>query len=384
MVVVPSDTKTTNKIFKQLPQEIYGTDTYVHYNSDKDTRPWLCINKVDVDTPTKDIKQLITNIKTDFTNKNITIEGLHRKQKGNLKTTLLLFKTTDEEARNKLINTKIPHNNKILTIRTYIDKGNIRCTKCQQLGHTKHTCKNTQTCVRCGQTSCPPQQCKNPNIRQCVNCRGQDAASYKNCPELKRQQQFTFEKRKTQSYADVVTKQQQQYNIKEIEIDKAIQTQQQNNNQLQQTIEQQNTQIQTQNNEIDKLKELLQEQTNKHQIAINTIINNTQTEITKLTEFCKLNLTTIAENRNDISIILRKTIAEVVYDNINNRSNPTKRDIDKQTKQTYDKIRKDYELTKTKRTNNEYSSMDTTQSPINDESKSVKTPTKVNNNKQNV
>ena len=127
----------------KYPPHIYGHNLYINLTKDKtDTRPWLCINQVEYNKDTEhqtltDIKNKINSIKNKLTNSDITIEGLHRKQKGPLQTTLLLFKTMHEIDQQTLTENKITHNNKSIHIRTYIDKSHTQCTNCQRIGHTQ-------------------------------------------------------------------------------------------------------------------------------------------------------------------------------------------------------------------------------------------------------
>ena len=118
MILTPSGHVALNSIMKpdKYPTETYGHDLYIHLTEDKtDLRPWLCLNQITYNKDNEhqtllDIKQTITNTKTYHNDKNIQIEGLHRKCKGRLTTTLILFKTTDDIAQNKLLATKIQHN----------------------------------------------------------------------------------------------------------------------------------------------------------------------------------------------------------------------------------------------------------------------------------
>ena len=245
MLITPSDHAATNSLLKanNYPTATYGPDLYIHLTTDKtDTRPWLCVNQVEYNkdnehTTLQDIKQIIQNIKTPHNDKQTTIEGLHRKQKGPLTTTLLLFKTTDDITQNHLTNTKIQYNNKILTIRVYIDKRTIQCSKCQQLGHLQRQCHNKPACVRCAGT-CPQNNCKSGDRRNCVNCNGHHASTSKQCPELKKHIKHLFDNKKTQSYAQILGQQQtelhkeQQNHTNQIN---TITTQQINNNKLNET-----------------------------------------------------------------------------------------------------------------------------------------------------
>ena len=176
MIITPSHHAGTSSLVKtaKYPPHIYGHNLYIHLTKDKtDTRPWLCINQVEYNKDTEhqtltDIKNKINSIKNKLTNSDITIEGLHRKQKGPLQTTLLLFKTMHEIDQQTLTENKITHNNKSIHIRTYIDKSHTQCTNCQRIGHTHKQCKKEHACIRCCKT-CPPPPLTIANLEPCEN-----------------------------------------------------------------------------------------------------------------------------------------------------------------------------------------------------------------------
>ena len=59
---------------------------------------------------------------------------------------------------------------------------------CQCFGHSAQNCKSKQKCVVCGENhshkGCPKKEAKQP---KCANCSGPHVASYKGCPEYKKQ-----------------------------------------------------------------------------------------------------------------------------------------------------------------------------------------------------
>ena len=63
-----------------------------------------------------------------------------------------------------------------------------RCFNCQCFGHSAQNCKSKQKCVICGENhshkGCPQKEAKQP---KCANCSGPHVASYKGCPEYKKQ-----------------------------------------------------------------------------------------------------------------------------------------------------------------------------------------------------
>ena len=64
-----------------------------------------------------------------------------------------------------------------------------QCFNCQCFGHSAQNCKSKQKCVICGENhshkGCPPKkEAKQP---KCANCSGPHVASYKGCPEYKKQ-----------------------------------------------------------------------------------------------------------------------------------------------------------------------------------------------------
>ena len=63
-----------------------------------------------------------------------------------------------------------------------------QCFNCQCFGHSAQNCKSKQKCVICGENhshkECPKKEAKQP---KCANCSGPHVASYKRCPEYKKQ-----------------------------------------------------------------------------------------------------------------------------------------------------------------------------------------------------
>ena len=103
MIITASDAKSINYILKnnKYPTHIYGHDLYIHITKEKtDIRPWLCVNQIDYnkDTEHQTLNDIKHKIKTS--NKNIEIEGLHRKHKGPLPTSLILFKNPQTKYHN--------------------------------------------------------------------------------------------------------------------------------------------------------------------------------------------------------------------------------------------------------------------------------------------
>ena len=63
-----------------------------------------------------------------------------------------------------------------------------QCFNCQCFGHSAQNCKSKQKCVICVENhshkGCPRKEAKRP---KCANCYGPHVASYKRCPEYKKQ-----------------------------------------------------------------------------------------------------------------------------------------------------------------------------------------------------
>ena len=81
----------------------------------------------------------------------------------------------------------------------------ILCFNCQCFGHSAKTCRSKQKCLICGgnhsHKGCPGKESRKPT---CANCKGPHVASYKGCPEYKKQafRQHVVNNQKT--YASVV------------------------------------------------------------------------------------------------------------------------------------------------------------------------------------
>ena len=63
-----------------------------------------------------------------------------------------------------------------------------QCFNCQSFGHSAKNCRSKQKCLICGEShshkGCPNKDAKKP---KCANCKGPHVASYKGCPEYKKQ-----------------------------------------------------------------------------------------------------------------------------------------------------------------------------------------------------
>ena len=82
----------------------------------------------------------------------------------------------------------------------------MQCYNCQCFGHAAKTCRSKQKCLICGENhshkGCPSRESRKPT---CANCHGPHVASYKGCPEYKKQafRQHVVNNQKT--YASVVS-----------------------------------------------------------------------------------------------------------------------------------------------------------------------------------
>ena len=81
-----------------------------------------------------------------------------------------------------------------------------QCFNCQCFGHSAQNCKSKQKCVICGENhshkGCPKTEAKQP---KCANCSGPHVASYKGCPEYKKQAFRQHVVNNQKSYAAVVS-----------------------------------------------------------------------------------------------------------------------------------------------------------------------------------
>ncbi|GFS16882.1 nucleic-acid-binding protein from mobile element jockey [Elysia marginata] len=58
----------------------------------------------------------------------------------------------------------------------------MRCFKCHRYGHGSEKCRRPEAiCARCGRTGHKVEEC--PNDPHCINCRGDHAASDRQCPK---------------------------------------------------------------------------------------------------------------------------------------------------------------------------------------------------------
>ena len=82
----------------------------------------------------------------------------------------------------------------------------MHCYNCQCFGHSAKTCRSKQKCLVCGGNH-SHKRCTSRESRKrtCANCNGPHVASYKGCPEYKKQafRQHVVNNQKT--YASVVS-----------------------------------------------------------------------------------------------------------------------------------------------------------------------------------
>ena len=81
-----------------------------------------------------------------------------------------------------------------------------QCFNCQCFEHSAQNCKSKQKCVICDENhshkGCPKKEAKQP---KCANCSGPHVASYKGCPEYKKQAFRQHVVNNQKSYAAVVS-----------------------------------------------------------------------------------------------------------------------------------------------------------------------------------
>ena len=168
--------------------DIYGTRLYPHQLNQDQTIPRLCINKIPY---TKENEQeTLELIRHTLTYTNTTpdkpnhIAGLHRKYKGKLPTTLILFSPQDIETHDTLHNqnTQLDNTHGTHSIRTYINTNILQCTTCHVIGHSHSHCTNSRRCVMCG-GNCK-NDCPQGTPRKCVNCGGSHPSTHHACPVI--------------------------------------------------------------------------------------------------------------------------------------------------------------------------------------------------------
>ena len=246
------------------PTASYGRNLYIHKtNNDNNQQPWLCINQVPYEQDKdeqklEDIRNRLNNT-TDGLGDKISIIGLHRKYRGLLPTTLLLYKTETATAQNYLLNNDIRHNQHKLKTRLYIHKTQMQCTNCNKLGHKKTHCKNNYRCVKCGKNF-PLNNCKN-KINKCTNCNGPHTATSRQCDKLRQHIDRRYQQNTTLTYVQVLNRQQHKLDI--------TQQQQQQHN-LDTTQQQQTTKLLEIQTTLTTLQEIITEATENTTISPNT------------------------------------------------------------------------------------------------------------------
>ena len=327
IVITPSEQHQINSFLKidKYNPEFFGNKLDIHLaGADRDLRPWMCINKIALDTNLDEIQHQLESFKTTH---NIEITALHRKQKGPYDTTLILFKTTDHIAEDTLLNEHIIINNTKCKIRKYINAGQIRCTKCQKIGHLKHSCKNTKTCVMCAGDKCPVGTCKN-TYRKCVNCSLDHSSAFKNCPAIKSHKKESFNIKRHKSFEEHITVKHNNLTTTQTQYNEDLNKIKDNQVKLNDILTSLREQIDTLNdiiknlqinhtNEITKLTTQLNEQTqlnvelkdniNTQNTLINDITKRLDTHIVDSTDNFK-NLTTNLTTQNELTIDLQNEI----------------------------------------------------------------------------
>ena len=80
-----------------------------------------------------------------------------------------------------------------------------QCFNCQNFSHSAKNCRSKIKCLICGEghshKECPNREAKKP---KCANCKGPRVASYKGCPEYKKQAFRLHVVNNQKSYAKVV------------------------------------------------------------------------------------------------------------------------------------------------------------------------------------
>ena len=81
-----------------------------------------------------------------------------------------------------------------------------QCFDCQSFGHSVQNCKSKQKCIICGENhshkGCPKIEAKLP---KCASCYGPHVASYKGCPDYKKQAFRQHVANSQKSYVAVVS-----------------------------------------------------------------------------------------------------------------------------------------------------------------------------------
>ena len=82
----------------------------------------------------------------------------------------------------------------------------MQCYNCQSFSHSAKTCRSKQKCLICGENhshkGCPSRELRKPT---CANCKGPHVASYKGCPEYKKQGFRQHVVNNQKSYASVLS-----------------------------------------------------------------------------------------------------------------------------------------------------------------------------------
>ena len=191
------DAKTVNILLKKdwTNTELQGVTIFV----DKDTRPWLCLNRVPIEV---DPGVIANHLRLG----GYDCDNVERVLKYNgQKMTLVKFKARDEAQYSKIIREGLKLGDRKVMPKEYIDKDKmlVRCYNCNRIGHFQSGCHAQRSCPRCSMSNCEGN-CDRANWK-CVNCGGAHSAAYHGCPKIKELIVNATNNAKIRSYAQAVT-----------------------------------------------------------------------------------------------------------------------------------------------------------------------------------
>ena len=166
---------------------------------DRDTRPWLCVNRMPVDVET-------SVITTALTVSGYECDSIQRaKKRDETPITLIKFRINTEKNYYKILRDGFKLGEKKVIPVEYIDRDKmlIRCYNCNKIGHYQSSCKSKKTCPRCSR-----EKCNGDCVReewQCINCGGPHSAAYNGCPKIQERINTATTNAKIKTYANVVT-----------------------------------------------------------------------------------------------------------------------------------------------------------------------------------
>ena len=164
----------------------------------------LAVKGVPTDITEADFKEFLDLNKISYAK----AERLKSKKDGRV-LPIFQLEITDPDEVEALLSQNLAYNVTVIVYKVEEFRAPIsvrQCYNCQCFGHSAKTCRSKQKCLICGENhshkGCPSIESRKPT---CANCNGPHVASYKGCPEYKKQAFRQHVVNNQKSYTSVVS-----------------------------------------------------------------------------------------------------------------------------------------------------------------------------------